>query len=452
MNRRGRAGGFGLPVRSLTARVRVPSLPRMSRLPFELLLALRYLRPKRSFVSVITLISVLGVTLGVAVLIIVISVMSGFDRDLRERVFGFNAHAQVLLRDGVMTDWRTWLARVETNTVVAGATPFVLGQVLVETQPLNGQPRVYAPVVRGCLPEREQQVTALPRNMVEGRFELGPRDLLVGTVFAENMGLRVGDRVTVYSWQELRRLKESHERQQPEAILPEDFTVRGIFDAGYYEFNANVVIARLEDAQELFDLGGEDAVHGLMLALRDPLQPQAAARALRRELGPAVLVTTWMEDSPLMLAVLVEKNVMLYILFFIVVVAAFGITCTLITFVVMKTREIGVLKALGATNRQVLWVFLGQSLIVSLGGVMGGMTLGLTAIAYRNEFLAFLRRLTGFELFPASIYGFDQLPALVLPQDVAIICGGSLLICLLAAAFPAHHASRLNPVEALRHE
>jgi lipoprotein-releasing system permease protein len=424
----------------------------MSRLPFELLLALRYLRPKRSFVSVITLISVLGVTLGVAVLIIVISVMSGFDRDLRERVFGFNAHARVLLRDGVMTGWQDWLARVEKSPVVAGATPYVLGQVLVETQPVHGQPRVYAPVIRGCLPEREAQVTALPRSMAEGRFELGPRDLLVGTVFAENMGLRVGDRVTVYSWQELRRLKESHERGQAEAILPEDFTVRGIFDAGYYEFNANVVVARLEDAQELFDLADQDAVHGLLVALRDPLQPEGAARALREALGPEALVTTWMEDSPLMLAVLVEKNVMLYILFFIVVVAAFGITCTLITFVVMKTREIGVLKALGATNRQVLWVFLGQSLIVSVGGVLGGMTLGLTAIAHRNEFLAFLRRLTGFELFPASIYGFDQLPALVLPQDVAIICGGSLLICLLAAAFPARHASRLNPVEALRHE
>ncbi|MCX7867371.1 MAG: FtsX-like permease family protein, partial [Limisphaera sp.] len=246
--------------------------------------------------------------------------------------------------------------------------------------------------------------------------------------------------------------KESHERQQPEAILPEEYTVRGIFDAGYYEFNANVVVTGLEDAQELFDLAGDDAVHGLMVALHDPLQPQTAARTLRLQLGPEYVVTTWMEDSPLMLAVLVEKNVMLYILFFIVIVAAFGITCTLITFVVMKTREIGVLKALGATHRQVLWVFLGQSLIVSIGGVAAGVGLGLTAIAYRNEFLAFLRRATGFELFPASIYGFDQLPALVLPRDVAIICGGSLLICLLAAAFPARHASRLNPVEALRHE
>lgn len=142
----------------------------------------------------------------------------------------------------------------------------------------------------------------------------------------------------------------------------------------------------------------------------------------------------------------------LYILFFIVIVAAFGITCTLITFIVMKTREIGLMKALGATNQQVMWVFLGQSLIVSVLGVLAGTGLGLLAIAYRNEFLALMRRLTGFELFPASIYGFNQLPALVIPGDILIICGGSLLICLAAAAFPARNASKLNPVEALRHE
>jgi lipoprotein-releasing system permease protein len=118
----------------------------------------------------------------------------------------------------------------------------------------------------------------------------------------------------------------------------------------------------------------------------------------------------------------------------------------------MKTREIGLLKAIGATNRQVMWVFLGQSLIVSVLGVMAGVGMGLTAIAYRNEFLELMRRLTGFELFPASIYGFNQLPALVIPGDVLIICGGSLLICLAAAAFPAWNASKLNPVEALRHE
>ena len=173
---------------------------------------------------------------------------------------------------------------------------------------------------------------------------------------------------------------------------------------------------------------------------------------MARALGFDFEVRTWLDESPLLAAVMVEKNVMLYILFFIVLVAAFGITCTTITFIVMKTREIGVMKAVGASNRQIMWVFMGQSLIVSLFGIATGVGAGLTLLAYRNEFLALMRRLTGFELFPESIYQFAQLPAKIVPGDIAIICGGSLLICLAAAAFPARYASKLNPVEALRYE
>src|SRR5215510_12183928 len=186
--------------------------------------------------------------------------------------------------------------------------------------------------------------------------------------------------------------------------------------------------------------------------LHEVFAADKVAEELQQKLGPNFRVRTWLQDSPLLAAVLVEKNVMLYILFFIVIVAAFGITCTTITFIVMKTREIGVMKALGASNRQVMWVFMGQSLVVSLLGIAAGIGLGFLAITYRNEFLELMRRSTGLELFPASIYGFNKLPALFIPGDIAIICGGSLLICLLAAVIPARYASRLNPVEALRYE
>jgi len=430
------------------------SLPRMSRLPFELLLALRYLRPKRTFVSIITLISILGVMLGVAVLIIVISVMSGFDRDLRDKVFGFNAHLKVFSRGQTMENYAKVASIVASNQSVKGVAPFVMGQVLVETQPASGQARVYAPIVRGVDPQAEARVSDLPSSLVAGKFDLSHHGLVVGTVFADpdSMDLRVGDRVSVYSPEDLKKMRANRGKEGERAVLPEDFEIRGIFDAGYYEFNASVVIASLQDAQELYDLEDSDTVHGLMVALHDPYQAQRVARELEHALGIDYRVTTWMEDSPMMMAVMVEKNVMLYILFFIVIVAAFGITCTLITFIVMKTREIGLMKALGASNGQVMWVFLGQSLIVSIVGVAVGLGLGLLALAYRNEFLFAMRRFTGFELFPAKIYGFSELPALIVPGDIAIICGGSLLICLLAAAFPAWHASKLNPVEALRHE
>ncbi len=389
----------------------------MSRLPFELLLALRYLRPKRTFVSVITLISVLGVMLGVAVLIIVISVMSGFDKDLRDKVLGFNAHLKIVARNSTMQDYALVTSKVAANQNVKGVAPFVMGQVMVKTQPPTGQQaQVAAPWVRGVEPKAEAGVSVLPSSIVSGKFDVGNHGLIVGTVFAESMNLHVDDRVSVYSPGDLEKMEASRGEEGERAVLPTDYEIRGIFDAGYFDFNASIVVTSLEDAQELYGLEDDDSVHGLMVTLRDPYQAHTAARELGHTLGSKFLVTTWMEDSPVMMAVMVEKNVMLYILFFIVIVAAFGITCTLITFIVMKTREIGLMKALGATNRQVMWVFLGQSLIVSVLGVAAGLGLGLLALSYRNEFLGLMRKLTGFELFPASIYGFGQLPALIVSR------------------------------------
>jgi len=424
----------------------------MSRLPFELHLALRYLRPKRTFVSVITLISIIGVMLGVAVLIIVISVMTGFDNELKEKMFGFNAHLKVVSRGKTMENYALVSSLVASNHHVLGVAPLVLAQVMVKTQPSAGQALVAAPYVRGVEPEAEVKVSNLLSNIIAGTFSTDDHGLVVGRVFAENMHLDIGDRVAVYSPEDLRRMEENRDRDNAVAVVPSDYEIRGIFDAGFFEFNANIIITSLQDAQALYDLEESDSIHALTVAIRDPYQAHQVALALEAALGPDFEVRTWMQESPLMMAVMAEKNVMLYILFFIVLVAAFGITCTLITFIVMKTREIGLMKALGASNRQVMWVFLGQSLIVSVFGVLAGFGLGWLAINYRNGFLALMRRVTGLELFPAEIYGFSELPALIVPGDIAIICGGSLVICLLAAAFPAWHASRMNPVEALRHE
>jgi lipoprotein-releasing system permease protein len=424
----------------------------MSKLPFELLLALRYLRPKRTFVSIITLISIIGVALGVAVLIIVISVMSGFDHDLREKILGFNAHLQVYNGRKPMSDYAGVAATIASNKNVRSVSPLVIGKVLVETQGETNKPAlVDAPILRGVDPQAEGSVNGLSQKLVDGSFNLNGRGVIVGSEFARNLGLQVGDRLSIYSPHDIEQMRKNRGKENEEAILPEDYEVRGIFDVGYYEFNSLFIITSLENAQDLYDLGG--SVHDLEVMLKDPYQAAVVKRQLQQTLGTEFIVSTWMDQNSTMLnAILVEKQVMFYIMFFIVVVAAFGITCTLITFVVMKTSEIGLMKAVGASHNQVMFVFVIQSVIVSVFGVATGLGLGLFALYIRNGFLHLMDRLTGFELFPASIYGFSELPALIIPSDIVVICGGSLVICLLAAILPARHASKMNTVEALRHE
>jgi lipoprotein-releasing system permease protein len=422
----------------------------MSKLPFELLLSLRYLFPRRLFVLAITVISLVGIILGVGVLIIVISVMTGFDRQLRDRLLGFNAHIRVVA-DGPMPDYRELMDRVREHPAVRGVAPYVIGRVLVKTQPEFGSSRVDAPYVRGIDPRLEDRVSNLSRSMVEGEFDVRGRGVLLGSVLAKRLGVRVGDALAVYSPADYVEREEGLREGREEAPLPSDYVVRGIFDVGYYEFNDAFLICSLANGQDLYRL--EDSAHGLIVMLEDPEAAAAVRRELVERLGGEVEITTWlMENSPILEALVVEKHVMFYVVFFIIIVAAFGIMSTLIVFVVQKTREIGLLKAVGATSTQIMWLFLTRSLALGIVGVAGGFGLGLTAVAYRNEFLHFMRRATGFELFPASIYGFSELPALIVAGDVAVICGGSLVICLLAGVVPAWIAGRLRPVEALRYE
>ena len=435
------------------------SLLDMSGLPYELGLALRYLRPKRTYVSIITLISILGVVLGVAVLIIVISVMSGFDKQLKDKILGFNSHMKVFSATGPsMTQYAQAAKKIASNKEVKGVAPVIMGPVLIETQPLTGETQKWAPWVRGIDPELESKVSNLPTSIKRGKFDVSNKGLLIGVELAIQLGLDVGDPIAVYTPRSFKRMektmkemRENPKRNQEEFELAEDYVVRGIFDVGHYEYNISTIVCSLEDAQDMYDMN--DSVNALLVMLNDPYQAEKVRSELKAVLGPNYRMRTWAEESSGILnALIVEKNVMFYILFFIVIVAAFGITSALITFVVQKTREIGMLKALGATSRQVMVIFLSQSLFVGVVGVILGFGLGMLAISYRNEFLHFMNRLTGFELFPASIYVFSELPALIVPLDIAIICGGSLIICVLAGLLPAWNAGRLQPVEALRHE
>ena len=425
----------------------------MSRLPFELMLALRYLRPKRTFVSIITLISVVGVALGVAVLIIVISVMSGFDRDLRGEILGFKSHLTVYAVGKTMDDYQRVMSIVASNKNVRSVSPFVLGPVLLETEPTNGAQAAFAvPYLRGVDPAQAGDVSILPQRIIAGKFDLSGRSIVVGSDFAQMYNLFVGDTVSITSPSDIERMKKAYEHKQEEMVLPDDYTVTGIFDVGYYEYDSSFVIVSLENAQDLYNLG--DNVHGLMVMLRDPYQAPEVQRELDAALGPDYSVTTWMEENRAILSALqVEKNVMFILLLCIVAVAALCILSAQITFVIRKTREIGMLKALGAANFQVSCVFLVQSAVIGALGVLAGLGLGILAVSYRNEFLDFMRRTTGWQLFPQSIYGFGELPAVISPYDIALICGISFaLLCVIGGVLPAVLAWILKPVEALRYE
>jgi lipoprotein-releasing system permease protein len=330
----------------------------------------------------------------------------------------------------------------------------VLGQVLVETEPANTNSQnalTAAPWLRGIDMNAENSVSVLPKKIEAGSFDLSGRGLVIGKDFAENMNLAVGDRLSISSPNDLKKMRENYGKPGAEIIIPDDYTVTGIFDMGYYEYDANIIVTSLENAQELYNL--DDGVHGLMVMLNDPYQAAEVRSELQQTLGSNFYMTTWMEDNSTILnALLVEKNVMFYLLFFIVLVAALCILSAQITFVVQKTREIGMLKALGATRLQISGIFLFQSAIIGVIGVASGFGLGMLAVNYRNEFLHFMRHATGWELFPASIYGFGELPAVITPSDIAVICGCSFVICIFGGVLPAIRAGRLKPVEALSYE
>jgi lipoprotein-releasing system permease protein len=423
----------------------------MSKLPFELFLALRYLRPKRTFVSIITLISILGVALGVAVLIIVISVMSGFDHDLREKILGFTAHLTVAQRGSPMKNYAAVAGLIAKNKNVRGVSPFIAGPILVETEGDTNRPTYQdAPLMRGVDPANEGKISQLPDEIIAGNFDLSGHGMVVGWDFANNLGLNVGDHLSVLSESEIKKMRAAYKRKEDVAISPDDYEVRGIFHTGYYDYDAHIVVVSLDNAQDLYDL--DDSVHGLFVMLDDPDQAVAVKAQLEKQLGAGYGVSTWMDGNSIFSALVVEKNVMFYLLFFIVLVAALCILSAQITFVIQKTREIGMLKALGATKLQISAIFLFQSAIIGIIGVASGFGLGMLAVNYRNEFLHFMRSATGWELFPASVYQFSELPALIAPRDVAVICISSFIICIFGGLLPAWRAGRLKPVEALRYE
>lgn len=412
---------------------------------FELDLALRYLRPRRTFVSVITLLSLGGVLLGVMVLILVISVMQGFQRELREKVMGFLAHVEIT-NYGVLQDWESVVRQVDGVPGVVAAAPFVSGPVLME---VNN--RVLTPIIRGIDPEFERYVTGLEEKLIAGEFLLEGEGAVIGERMASENALQIGDKLSVLSPWHLAQMRRAHEEGGEVVILPTELIVTGIFSTGMYEYDARFILTGLEMGQELYGLG--EGVHGVTLRLVDPMRADEVAADLTWRLSPPLRALSWREQNPtLFAAVAQEQVVMFFLLFFIVIVAALGLMSTLITVTVQKTREIGVLCSLGATQQRIMLVFVLYGLVVGVVGSALGVLSGLVLVEFRNPVATFLSKVTGQEIFPPEIYGFNMIPAVVEPTVVAIIGLSALALCVVAALFPAWAAARVQPAEALRYE
>ena len=406
-------------------------------LPFSLFLALHYMRPKRTFQSVITLISVLGVLLGVAVLVIVLSVMSGFDDMWRDKILSFNAHVTVTGLE-IIEEPDELIEQILKVPGVTGAAPYVQGLVFLQ----KGD-RVFTPAVRGLDPRHERSVSKVPDHMVRGKFDVEDDGLLMGRDLARQMGASIGDHILVYSPQKF--------RDPNEVALPEEFTLTGIFDVGMWEFDIGFVLTNLEKARDLYGL--EQGAHGIQVMTTDAFAAEALAERLREALPPYYDVTTWMQQNRQLFAALkVEKNMMFFLLIFITIVAAFGITNTLITVAVQKTREIGLLKALGFSNGRITGVFLWQGFIEGLLGTGLGIGIGLLVLRYRNNLMDLLNQRTGLQVLPKELYHLSELPSTIIPGDIAVVALSVMVICTLAGVMPAWRAARLDPVRALRYE
>ncbi len=408
------------------------------KLPFSLFLAFKYLKPKRSFISAVTVISMLGVTIGVAVLIVVLSVMTGFDEVWRDKILGFNAHISIVQQGGIVTKPAGILQKASEIEGVKGVAPSLEGLVLIQTDD-----RVHTPILRGVDPAYESSVSRVPDSMVAGEFAVDDDQIVVGSDLANRLNIWVGDKLTVYSPQSF--------VAEDEIRLPLELTVSGIFHVGMYEYDVGFAFTSLDTARTLYDV--DQGVHSVQVMLDNPMMAAPIANQLRETLGPSFYPRTWMEmNSQIFAALHVEKNMMFFLLAFVALVAAFSITNTLITLTVQKTREIGLLKSLGFGNGGITGVFFWMGLVQGVVGNVLGVGLAMLVLKYRNELLLFMSSEFNLELLPPELYQLSKLPAHTAGSDVAIVCGLVMFFCTIAGFVPALRAARMEPVDALRYE
>ncbi len=434
----------------------------------ELFLAWKYFKPKRSAVSVITLISVIGVGLGVAVLIVVLAVMTGFTDHLKEKLLDTGAHAQIrkCFRTGpdyfgppggtLIQDPEKLIEIVKS--LGGDAEALVLAPVLLQSGD-NFAPKGLI----GMDPENRSGRIKLQESVVypETSFRLGRGEVAVSTVIANQYRLGLGSRILLHAPSRLARLIEKNAdgkfqmAKNTDYYLPGEYTVSAIYSFGKYDFDREMIFMNLEDADELFGYPWGAATE-VYVWTDDPFHMGSFLSDLDhalQEQAPDCEVRSWKEIHGRILSVLqVEKNMQFFLLIFIVLVAAFSITNTLITTVIQKTKEIGLLKAMGAGAGTVMNVFLLQGLFVGLLGTSLGVALGCMVVHYRMAILRAMRFMTGQEIFPKEIYQFSELPAHIVLGDLVLISVISIVLCTLGAVIPAIRAAKLDPARALRYE
>jgi lipoprotein-releasing system permease protein len=415
-----------------------------SNVRYELLVGLRYTRAKRRnhFISFISLISMAGIALGVAALIVVLSVMNGFQTELRTRILGVASHVQLSGVNNRLQDWPAVAAAAAKNPHVRAAAPFVNAQAM-----LSAGQGVRGAIVRGVLPAEEDRVAEIGKHMRAGRLDAlkpGEYNVVLGTDLARVLGVLPGERVTLIAPQG---------QVTPAGVIPRlrQFTVVGLFEIGMFEYDSGLALVHLEDAQRLYQM--DSAVSGVRLKLDDLFAARTVARDLVQQLGPEFYASDWTRShANFFRAVEIEKRVMFLILTLIVAVAAFNIVSTLVMLVTDKQADIAILRTLGASPRSVMQIFVVQGALIGVIGTLIGVIGGVILAFNVDVVVPAIEHTLGFKFLSKDVYYISDLPSEVQARDVATIGLVSLALAFLATLYPSWRAARVNPAEALRYE
>ena len=420
---------------------------------FELFVSLRHLKAKRAqkFISLNTWISISGVALGVMALIVVIAVMSGFGKDLRDKILGTNSHVVVtnITRSG-MDGYESILKKVIQVEGVKAASPFILNQAMLT---VGGNSS--GVVVRGVDPDREGMVSDLEKNIIRGEIGMlhrsknnssgpGRDNIILGKELAHKLGVKMGEAISMVS---------PATRLTPMGLVPKIklFKVVGIFESGMFEYDSSLSFISIQSAQKFFAM--KEKVSGIEIRVDDIDNAGKIAESLQESLGFPHYVRDWMRmNKNLFSALRLEKIVMFIILILIILVAAFNIVSTLFMVVMEKTKEIAILKSMGASRTSIMKIFSFQGLIIGITGTVFGCIGGFTVVPNLNEIVRFIESIFGITAFPSDVYYLDKLPSEIQYLDSFLIVVFSIAICFLASLYPAWRASRMDPVDGLRYE